>query len=70
VNLYVNPEEIMDENFVATKIVSITKDNFEDVKFLIRKRVKKYLPLLSKISISTSEMIKQKLDEEKQAYMR
>lgn len=69
-NLYVNPEEIMDENFIATKISLITKDNIEDLKFLMRKRILKYLPLLSKISISTSETIKQKLDEEKQAYSR
>lgn len=69
-NLYINPEEIMDQDFIAKKIVAVTKDDFEDTKFLLRKRVLKYLPLLSKISISSSESIKQKLDEEKQAYSR
>lgn len=69
-NLYVNPEEIIDQNFIANKISSVTQDNIDDIKFLIRKRILKYLPLLSKISIGTSETIKQKLSEEKQAYSR
>ncbi|MDD5770154.1 MAG: penicillin-binding protein 2 [Candidatus Gracilibacteria bacterium] len=69
-NLYVNPEEVVDEEFIVNKISVITKDKVEDMKYLIRKRELKYLPLLSKISITTSENIKQKLSEEKEAFSR
>lgn len=69
-NLYVNPEEIVDDSFIATKLSVVIKKDVEDIKYLIRKRVLKYLLILPKISITTSETIKQKLDEEKQAYSR
>lgn len=69
-NLYVNPEEIMDDEFVSVKISLVTWDNKDELKHLIRKRTLRYLPILPKLSISTSELVKTKLDEEKQAYSR
>lgn len=69
-NLYANPEEIDDISFTASKIVLITNQDIEDIKYLMRKRPLRYLPIISKLSITTSENIKQKLDEEKQAYTR
>jgi hypothetical protein len=66
----VNPEEVFDEDFVASKLAFVINGNFDDIKYLIRKRPLKYLPIMSKLSITTSEVIKQKLDEEKQAYLR
>ncbi len=67
-NLYVNPEEIALDDFVAWKISLITQDNKDDIKHLIRKRTLRYLLILQKLSITTSEMIKSKLEEEKEAY--
>lgn len=69
-NLYVNPEEIVDVDFIANKLVWVTGDEFETTKYLLRKRDLRYALILNKLSISTSENIKQKIDEEKQAYLR
>jgi len=58
-NLYVNPEEVSSKEIVAdklSKIISILKLRIEH---LIRKRDKRYVPLLSKISIESSEKIEE-----------
>lgn len=69
-NLFINPEEIMDDDFVSSKISFVIWTKQEDIKHLIRKRTLRYLPILSKLSISTSEIVKQKIQEEKQAFSR
>lgn len=69
-NLYVNPEEIVDDDFVAKSISNITNDDFESTKNLIRKRDLRYILIQPKLSISTSEYVKNRLEEEKQAYMK
>ncbi len=68
--LYVNPEEISDRDFVAEKLVSVTAWDFEQTKHFIRQRELRYSPILNKLAISTSEYIKQKIDEERQALSR
>lgn len=70
VNVFVNPEEIMDSDFVSQKLSSITWRKKEVIKNQIRRRDLRYVLILSKISISTSDYIKQKLEEENQAFKR
>ncbi len=69
-NLFVNPEEIVDDVFVANRISLVTWDDEATVKHLIRKRTLRYLPIQTKLSISTSEYVKTKLEEERQAFAR
>jgi hypothetical protein len=50
--LYVNPEEVIDATFVATKINSVLHDKaIEDIKYSIRKRDLRYVIILNKLSI-------------------
>ncbi len=65
--LYVNPEEIVDEDMVATQIHNIIWWNKWVFKNYIRKRDLRYIPIFNKLSISISEEIKKYLDEEKDA---
>jgi len=67
-NIFVNPEEIVDDNFVANRISLIIGEEEDTIKHLIRKRTLRYLLIQTKLSISTSEYIKTKLSEEKQAF--
>lgn len=69
-NLFVNPEEIVDDVFVANRISLVTWDDEATVKHLIRKRTLRYLLIQTKLSISTSEYVKTKLEEERQAFAR
>ncbi|MBW7954595.1 penicillin-binding protein 2 [Candidatus Gracilibacteria bacterium] len=69
-NLYVNPEEIIDENFVAKTLINYVNLDEEKIKNLIKKRDLKYLLILPKLSISSSDYLKTKIDEEKEAYKR
>jgi len=68
--LYINPEEISDRDFIAGKLVETIGGDFEQMKHFIRQRPLRYSPILNKLSITTSEFIKQKIDEEKQALSR
>lgn len=65
-NLYVNPEEIVDENFVASELSKVTWKSVEDIKYAIRKRELRYSKIYSKLSISTSEYIKSEISKEKE----
>jgi len=69
-NLYVNPEEIIDDDFIASKISSVIWADSGNIKHLIRKRVLRYLPILHKLSITSSENLKAKINEEKEAFSR
>jgi len=69
-NLYINPEEITSKEQVAeklSKIISILQPRIEE---LIRKRHKRFTPILSKLSIETSEKVEKYISEEKDAYKR
>lgn len=66
-SFYVNPEEYTqtDENLEKTaNILEITKERF---KTITRKRELKYVPILNKISIDSSEKIKNLIKDEKDA---
>jgi len=63
--LYVNPEELIDNKFVAEKISSITHDDVDDIDYLIRKRAIRYVNIINKLSIWISDEIKEMISEEK-----
>lgn len=65
--LYVNPEEVVQDDFVASQIQSVIGWEEENIKNLIRKRDLRYIVILRKLSISTSEYVKDELEEETQA---
>lgn len=65
--LYVNPEEISDEVYVASKISSIIWIEEETVKKLIKKRELRYIPIINRISISLSDEVKKFINEENEA---
>lgn len=65
--IYANPEEISSVDTTVDKLYSILWYEKKDLKFLIRKREKKYVPIINKISISISEEIKSYLTEERRA---
>lgn len=69
-NLFVNPEEVVDAPFVANRIALVIWEQQETIEHLIRKRVLRYLLIQTKLSISTSDYLKNKLSEEKEAYSR
>lgn len=69
-NLYVNPEEVTQEASVVSALQPIIQDEESVIKNLIRKRPLKYLLIYSKLSMSNSEYIKNKLTEESQAMSR
>lgn len=69
-NLFVNPEEVVDAPFVANRIALVIWEQQETIEHLIRKRVLRYLLIQSKLSISTSDYLKNKISEEKEAYSR
>jgi hypothetical protein len=50
-----------------SKYLSIPEPRIE---YLIRKRDKRYIPILSKLSISSSEELTKYIDEEKEALKR
>lgn len=69
-NLYINPEEVLDKTRVAlklSKVISILQTRIEN---MIRKRNKRYAPILSKLSIESSEKIEKYITEEKDALKR
>ena len=66
-NLYVNPEEIWDQQFVCKNLSNIIWTDDLTLKNLTKKRNLRYVPIISKLSISTSENIKSKLKEEQLA---
>lgn len=66
-NLYANPEELTDYKDTAKKIVDYTSYQLPNLESILQKRKLKYVPILNKISISTSELIKEKIEEETQA---
>lgn len=66
-NLYVNPEELSNHIETANYLKSYTDYELDRLKTLIWKRKLRYVSILNKVSIWTSESIKQKISEETQA---
>lgn len=69
-NVFANPEEIIDSDFVAWKLSKITWKSKDIIKNKLKRRDLRYVLIISKLSISTSDYIKEKLEEEKQAFER
>jgi len=64
--LYVNPEAIWDESYVAKKLTEVLWWNYETFKHLIRKRPLRYVVIYNKLSISTSNFINETIQKEKE----
>lgn len=66
-NLYANPEELSDYKEMSKKLLDYTSYQLPNLESILQKRKLKYVPVLNKISIWTSELIKEKIAEETQA---
>jgi len=66
-SLYVNPEEISDEVYVATKLSAILWIDQWTIKDLITKKELRYIPIINRSSISISDEIKKFINEENEA---
>ncbi len=65
--LYVNPEELTNNELVAEKLSPIMGIEKERLEKIIRKRVLRYMPILKKLTISTSEYVRNYIEDEKKA---
>jgi cell division protein FtsI/penicillin-binding protein 2 len=65
--LYINPEEITNRDLLATNISEILWVKKQGIFYKIRKRDKRYTPIINKLSINISDEIEQFLKEEKQS---
>ncbi len=66
-NLYINPEEIENKKEVAEKLAPLISFPIETVEYLVRKRIVKYIPILTRLSIDESSDLKSYIKEEKAA---
>ena len=69
-SLYVNPEEINNVDEISKKLSQYIKIIEWRIKYLIKKRKKRYALLLKKLSIETSTEIEKYISEEKDAIKR
>lgn len=69
-NLYVNPEEIIDEELVSRELAFILWLEKDRLNYLIRKRDRKYIAIINKLSISLWEEIEDFLSNEKESFSR
>ncbi len=68
--IYINPEEVIDIELTAQKLALYINIPEPRIKYLIRKRVKRYIPIINKLSIDTYEKLKSYLKSEKDALKR
>lgn len=66
-NVYVNPEEVVSEELVSGTISQILSMDRDQVLYMIRKRDLRYVPIINKLSLSLSDKIRLKIQEESQA---
>jgi arsenate reductase-like glutaredoxin family protein len=66
----VNPEEIVNKSHVVSKLSKIIPILETRIEHLIRKRDKRYVKLISKLSIESSEKIEKYISDEKNALKR
>lgn len=66
-NVYLNPEEIVDVNYVVKQLSSILSLDSDSIQKTAKKRAVRYVPIISRISIWLTDEVKKYLDEEKQA---
>jgi hypothetical protein len=65
--LYANPEEIVSIDYSASKLKGILNYTEKDIKYLLRKRKLRYIPILNKLDIHLIEYLKTYLKNEKLA---
>ncbi|MDD3646309.1 MAG: penicillin-binding protein 2 [Candidatus Gracilibacteria bacterium] len=68
--LYINPEEFNDSDENIKELSKIIGTNEERLKNLTRKRDLRYIPIINKLSISSSEYILEYIKDEKEAISR
>lgn len=66
VNLYANPEEVKDQITEWEAIAKVLWDDKDKISNLLRKREIRFVPIISKLSISLYDEINQKIAEEKE----
>jgi cell division protein FtsI/penicillin-binding protein 2 len=69
-NLYINPEEVNSPDLTSQKLAQYINIPQPRIKYLIRKRVKRYIPILKKLSIDWYEKLKSYLNTEREALKR
>ncbi|MDD3646198.1 MAG: penicillin-binding protein 2 [Candidatus Gracilibacteria bacterium] len=69
-SVYANPEEISSPESVASELSQVLSTPEPRIAYLLRKRDKRYIPIISKLSIDTSEEINEYLKDERQAIQR
>lgn len=69
-NLYINPEEITDIKYVSNRLSDVIPIVEAKIEYMIRKRDKRYVKLLSKLSIEASEKIESYIKDERDALKR
>ncbi len=68
VNIYANPEEIYNPKEISLKLNTILKmEDVWDLENMLKKRRKRYIPIISKLSISISDEIEKYIKEENDA---
>ncbi len=67
-NLYFNPEKIVDRKIVAQRLSNIFSESYDDIYYMTRKRKRRYLPILKKISAQLKLKIEEFQKEEKSDY--
>ncbi len=68
--LYVNPEEFDSNDYNIKNLSKIINVNEERLKFLTKKRDLRYIPIINKLSIDSSEYIKKYIEDEKDAVIK
>lgn len=65
--IYINPEEIENTTLAAEKLSTVFPYTKEKLKYMLRKRDIRYIPIINKVSINVSEYLKKYIKDEKEA---
>ncbi|MDD4151992.1 MAG: penicillin-binding transpeptidase domain-containing protein, partial [Candidatus Gracilibacteria bacterium] len=69
-NVYANPEEIIDPKIIASSLSDILQEDETSLAYRMRKRDLRYIPIISKLSISLYDEINKKINDEKESIKR
>ncbi len=65
--LYVNPEELAQKEIFAERYVSLFWGTQEEIRYLIRQRDLRYIPIFQKLSLLASDEVQKYMDDEQKA---
>ncbi len=65
--LYINPEEVTNRNLLSSSLSQILWIGEQDIFYSIRRRDKRFTPIINKLSISVSDEIESFIDDERQS---